>query len=159
MKSRILSLIVVSGTLVIFGCKDSAQSLNWRRDVSPIIKRVPVLSCCTNMLWHGEIITKNSFMSPPGPSAYRICCFIPNASRVLPSLLDKELSTDTSCEGDTFQSAEKAMLKSEFGIDLGIEVGMMNERLNHELLQSPYWGQCIFFRTKDVLCVILCGER
>ncbi|MGN0845713.1 MAG: hypothetical protein ACI4QT_10920 [Kiritimatiellia bacterium] len=77
---------------------------------------------------------------------------------MLPLLLDKELSTGKVCEDVLFQPTEKAMLKSEFGINLDIEVGMMNERLNRELLQSPYWGQCIFFRKKDVLCIILYGE-
>ena len=80
-KSRIIGGAIACCILVHAGCGNKEQSLNWRRDVSPIIKRIPVLSCCTNMLWHGEIITKNSFMSPPGPSAYRVCCFIPDASR------------------------------------------------------------------------------
>lgn len=159
MKSIILILIILSSNFVIVGCKDGVQSVNWRRDVSPIVKRVPVLSCCTNMLWHGEIITKSSFMSPPGPSAYRVCCFIPSASRVLPSLLDIESSTDVLYENDELQSAEKGMLKSEFGIDLSMEPGIVNEHLNRKLVQPPYWGRCIFFKTKDILCIILFCEN
>ena len=73
-------------------------------------------------------------------------------------LFDEELSTDTLCESDTFQPAEKTMLKSEFGIDFRVEKSSASEQLNRNLLQSPYWGQCIFFKTKDVLCIILYGE-
>lgn len=158
MELRTIDIIIASSFLILVGCEDNEQPLNWRRDVAPIVKRVPVLSACTNMLWHGEIITKNSFMSPPGPSTYRVCCFIPNASQVLPPLNNKELSKNTSDEDDTFQPEEKVKLKSEFGVDLSMETGMVNERLNRQLLQPPYWGQCIFFKQKDILCIILYGE-
>ena len=157
MKLEAIGFIACSIAL-LSGCEDKDQSLKWRNDTAPIVKRIPVLATCTNMLWHGEIITKNSFMSVPGPSAYRVCCFIPDASRVLPLLFDEELSTDTLCESDTFQPAEKTMLKSEFGIDFRVEKSSASEQLNRNLLQSPYWGQCIFFKTKDVLCIILYGE-
>ena len=87
MKLEAISFIACSIAL-LSGCEDKDQSLKWRNDTAPIVKRIPVLATCTNMLWHGEIITKNSFMSVPGPSAYRVCCFIPDASRVLPLLFD-----------------------------------------------------------------------
>lgn len=158
MKLVTISFGIACSIAFLAGCDDKDKSPKWRSDTAPIVKRIPVLSTCTNMLWHGEINTKNSFMSVPGPSAYRVCCFIPNASRVLPLLLDKELSTDTSCENDTFQPAEKAMLKSEFGIDFRVETSRVSEQLNRQLLQPPYWGQCIFFKQKDILCIILYGE-
>ena len=158
MKLGTICFVIAYSIVFLAGCEDKEQSLKWRSDVSPIVKRIPSLATCTNMLWHGELITKNSFMSTPGPSAYRVCCFIPDASRVLPSLLDMGPSTDTSPDDAAFQPAELAMLESKYGIDPRIEMGMVNEKVNRKLLQHPYWGQCIFFKAKDILCIIFYGE-
>ena len=45
---------------ITVGCEECNPSIIWRRDVAPIQKRIPALLSCTNMLWHGEIITKDS---------------------------------------------------------------------------------------------------
>lgn len=144
--------------LIFVGCKDVEHPLIWRSDVAPIVKRIPVLSSCTNMLWHGEVITKNTFMSTPGPSAYRVCCFIPCASTIIPSLQNTTPSADEILDEDTFYDAEKAVLNSRYGIVLGEEKAILNEVLNRELLHSPYWGYAIFFKQRDVLCIIFFGE-
>ncbi len=141
-------------------CEEIKPSITWRRDIAPIQKRIPVLSSCTNMLWHGEIITKDSFMSPAGPSSYRVCCFVPSASRYISSLPSggNSVASDATASNLPLESFEKAMLKSEYGIDLATDIWLINEKLNNELLQSPYWGQCVFFVSKDVLCII-CMEN
>lgn len=143
---------------VTVGCEESKPSITWRRDVEPIQKRIPVLSSCTNMLWHGEIITRNSFMSPAGPSAYRVCCFVPRASRYIASLPSGGAASDAAENNLPLEPVEKAMLKSEYGIDLAVDTWIINANISHELLSSPCWGQCVFFVSKDVLCIILYGE-
>ena len=157
MKTSLTRCIACCGILLsmAMGCEESRQSTTWRRDLAPIQKRIPVLSSCTNMLWHGEIITKDSFVSPASPSAYRVCCFVPNASQFISSLPCGKASSDTSQNSIPLEPGEKVMLKSEYGIDLAIDAWLINEELNHELLRSPYWGQCAFFSSKDVLCIIL----
>ena len=139
-------------------CGYKEMPLTWCEDFTPITKRIPALSSCTNMLWHGEIITKNSLLSVPGPSAYRVCCFIPNASKSILDLSAVEYSQEVIHDGIDFLPAEKAMLKSEFKIDPDSDAGIFNEQLTHKLLQSPYWGQSIYFKTNDVLCIVLFGE-
>lgn len=142
---------------MVMGC-DENPSITWRRDTEPITKRIPVLASCTNMLWHGEIITKDSFMSPAGPSAYRVCCFIPNASQLIHGLPTVESSQAAVIDGIDFLPAEKAMLKSEYKIDPDVDKGMLNEQLTRKLLQPPYWGQSMYFKASDVLCIVLFGE-
>jgi hypothetical protein len=110
------------------------------------------------MLWHGEIITKDSFMSPAGPSAYRVCCFVPSASRYISSLPSGSAASDVTEDNLPLEPVEKAMLKSEYGIDLAVDTWTINANIGHELLHSPYWGQCVFFVSKDVLCIVLYGE-
>ena len=53
---------------------------------------------------------------------------------------------------------ETAMLKSEYGIDVDLDTKLLCKQLDNEIIQLPYWGQCIFFSEKDVLFVILYGE-
>ena len=50
------------------------------------------------------------------------------------------------------------MLKSEYGIDVDLDTKLLCKQLDNEIIQLPYWGQCIFFSEKDVLFVILYGE-
>lgn len=138
------------------GCDN--LGITWRRDVAPIQKRIAVLASCTNMLWHGEIITKSSFLNPPLPNTYRICCFIPNASQLIHDLPVIESSHEFVVDGIDFLPAEKVMLKSEYKIDSDVDKGVINEQLTHKLLQSPYRGQSIYFKTSDVLCIVLFGE-
>ena len=157
MKRVIIGVVVV--TCIFFeGCKESTQSVNWRSDTGPIVRRIPALSTCTNMLWHGEIISNDSFFSIPGPSAYRICCFIPNASQILPILVGMKFSDNKSLDENTFQPVEKAMLKSKYDIDLCNETYIISKQLNRELLQPQYWGDGMFFKAKDFLWIILYGE-
>ncbi len=151
--------LIACSVLFFSGCKGKEQRIKWRRDIAPITKRVPALASCTNMLWHGEIITQNSFLSPPGPSSYRVCCFIPDASKVLPSLpKTNDTSNASSHESITFQPTEKDMLKSEYHVNIHADVGVISEQLNRALLQSPYWGECVYFTTGDVLCIVLFGK-
>ena len=160
-----IAVIVVSpssthGKVNSFSAKLGSDNLGitWRRDVAPIQKRIAVLASCTNMLWHGEIITKSSFLNPPLPNTYRICCFIPNASQLIHDLPVIESSHEFVVDGIDFLPAEKVMLKSEYKIDSDVDKGVINEQLTHKLLQSPYRGQSIYFKTSDVLCIVLFGE-
>lgn len=159
MKAGRMSFIVASIISFTIGCADNEQMMKWRKDVAPILRRMPILAACTNLLWHGEVITKNSFLSPPGPSTYRVCCFIPGASQIISSLQHMSFPVNLSRGDDVFLDDEKEMLKSEYGIDLSTEqFGLRNEQLNRELLQFPYWGECVYFKVKDVLCIIFYGE-
>jgi len=134
------------------------MGITWRRDTTPIQKRIAMLAHCTNMLWHGEIITKSSFLSPPGPNTYRVCCFIPGASQFIHDLPAVESSQAAVIDGIDFLLAEKAMLKSEYKIDPDVDKGMLNEQLTRKLLQPPYWGQSMYFKASDVMCIVLFGE-
>lgn len=160
-----IAIIVVSpssthGKVNSFSAKLGSDNLGitWRRDVAPIQKRIAALASCTNMLWHGEIISKNSFLSPPGPSAYRVCCIIPDASLSIQGITIIESDKDVIHDRIDFLPIEKAMLKSKFKVNPETDTGVLNEQLTHTLLKSPYWGQSIYFKTNDVLCIILFGE-
>ena len=159
MKIMIVKSILIIGIAISSGCVENGQAVTWRRDVAPITKRIKALVGCTNMLWHGEIITNDSFMSPPGPSAYRVGCFVPNASKVMPSL-SKNIKPviEEKSEHASLLPVETAMLKSEYGIDANHDTKLLSKQLGNEIIQLPYRGQCIFFSEKDVLFVVLYGE-
>lgn len=53
----------------------SCDKAIWRKDAEPIITRFPSLATETNLYWKMELLTKQTFFSVPGPSAYRIKCF------------------------------------------------------------------------------------
>ena len=119
---------------------------------------MPSLSACTNVLWHSKVITKNSLFSIPGPSAYRILCIIPNASRALPVLLTTKLDLAPVADSLEFNDDEIDMLSSVYGVDIQRESKHKSDGLNEALIKSPYWGGCIYFNEKDMLCVVLFGE-
>lgn len=140
------------------GCVEHENKMRWRRDMEPITRRIPLLSSASEMLWHGEIVTRHSFFTPPGPSTYRICCFLPQASRVIPSLPEFDSQVEKFCANALFVGPEVEVLDAEYGINLKLESGIVNAQITNQLLQAPYWGQCIYFKTQDVLVVILYGE-
>lgn len=148
------------GLLCIFllGCGDHGNKMQWRRDIAPIVRRIPLLSSASEMLWNGKIVTKHSLFSPPGPSTYRICCFLPKASLIIPSLLEFDYQIEELCDNAIFADSELEVLKEEYGINTNLEGGIINTQITNQLVQSPYWGQCIYFKTQDVLVVILYGE-
>ena len=158
MKRTCIKSILIFGLAISSGCVGNDRAITWRRDVSPIKKRVKALSVCTNMLWHGEIVTKSSFLSPPGPSTYRVGCFIPNASQIMPSLSDVKFTNGTKSEYVSLLPAESSMLKSEYGIDAYGDTTLLSKQLDNELIRPPCWGQCLYFREKDILLIVFYGE-
>lgn len=153
-----LKLIVPFLIFMVVGCVPNNKKLNWRTDNAPIVKRIPQLSNVTNMMWHGEIITKKSFLSVPGPSAYRIMCIIPQASQIIPTQIKDKLEFLAEFDDTFFQLGERDVLKSNYGIDLDCNAQVTSDEFAKSLIKSPYWGQCLYFTEKDVLCIILFGD-
>lgn len=145
----------VIGLILISGCTGSNEQIHWRKDIAPIVKRVPNLSPCTNMLWHGEIITKNSsIVGVPGPSAYRVACFIPSASCIVPPECLSTLNIVTVFEHLT--ASEWKVLKNQYSIDTSSKIKVGNALTRH-FITSPYWGECVYFEEKDLLIILLFG--
>ena len=150
--------LLVSFFLGNSGCNRTNSSFTWRTDTAPMVKRMPILMNCTNMLWHGELITKNSFFSPPGPSAYRVVCFVPNASGTATTVFGGKLDLKPMTETDLFYPEEKRVLKSQHGIDVDHDRPMTSVTLNEAFIRHPYWGQCVYFKQSDVVCIFMFGE-
>ena len=162
MRKRMCAVIVIIILLVLVCtcciCTLNNRDIKWRTDTAPIVKRIPLFSNCKNILWHGEVITKNSFLTVPGPSAYRIVCFVPQASRVVDALFVAESVSNPEAVCADLSNVERGMLKSRYGVDVNCNPPIVNGMLTETLIRSPYWGQCLYFKGKDVLCTILFGE-
>ena len=151
-------IILMCSAWVLSGCRDDEHEVVWRIDSAPISRRIPVLKSCTNLLWHGEIISKESFLSPPGPSAYRVGCIIPNASQSIRAMQDVETSFVATREDVDLLQIELLTLQNKYDIDSCADIRMRNESLDHVLIQPPCWGKSVYFKDKDVLFVVLYGE-
>ena len=148
-------IILVHSIILQVGCVEKNQEVKWLRDTDQMHKIIPALSSCTNMIWYCEALTQNSRFSPPGPTDYRTCCFIPNASKTIHGLQGIEFETDIVVPNFIFLESEKSMLNTEFNIDSNIEIGISGNKLNQELLNLPPGGKSIYFKSKDVLCIVL----
>lgn len=155
MKAIQYIIIFVISIILQVGCVEKNQEVKWLRDTDSMHKIIPALSSCTNMIWYCEALTQNSRFSPPGPTDYRTCCFIPNASKTIHDLQRIDSETDIVVPNFVFVEHEKSMLKSEFNIDSNMEIGISGNKLNQELLNLPPGGKSIYFKSKDVLCIVL----
>lgn len=151
-------ILVVCILILVVGCSQCTDNFNWRKDTAPIVKRIPALSSCTNILWHAEVITKQSMLSVPGPSTYRILCCVPNADIVLTGSLGGEMKFHPEQDQSLFVKAEIERMKIEYGIEVNEQMLLSNDDLTAKLIIPPYWGRCVYFEDKKVLCVVLYGE-
>lgn len=91
--------------LLMSGCRPSSTnkaSVSWRTDPQPITSRFRVVDGASAFVWKGELVDKHSRLSVPGPSAYRVRCFVEgfsnafsNATELLdfqPTVLPSDIS-------------------------------------------------------------------
>lgn len=150
-------VVYVIGCILISGCSDCNEQIHWRTDIAPIVKRVPNLSACTNILWHGEILTKNSLIfSVPGPSAYRVVCFVPSASSFIPPECLSALNVVATIEH--LKEDEWQVVKNLYSIGSSSKI-KVGKALTRHFIISPYWGECFYFEKKDLLIILLFGEN
>ena len=154
--SVLIGWILALEILFSTGCTEKQKPMAWRRDVAPIHRRMPALTPCINMLWHGEVLGQNSFWSIPGPSECRIGCFIPEASRILPSLTSVVPAAGTAQDivETEMEKEEIKMLKSEFGIDDPSIAIPLGKDFVDKIIKPEHWGKCLYFQEKDILFII-----
>ena len=73
-----MSAVAISWFWVACHKQDDAAPLTpvIRNDVQPIENRFPTLAPVEKTWWEGEITSKNSRISPPGPSQYRMSGYV-----------------------------------------------------------------------------------
>ena len=73
--------------LFMCGCSrpsSSSTTASWRTDSEPITSRFHTVNGASAFTWKGELAGKSSRMSVPGPSAYRVRCFVEGFTNAFP---------------------------------------------------------------------------
>lgn len=141
--------------LYCYSKKDTA--IIWRYDTDPIVKRIPVLTKCTDMTWHAEDICNNSFSMVPGKSCYRIFCIIPNSSQYITELKENQNQKELlpSNHYIEFYDEETNLLKSQYNLDVNADVYTTNLPIIYDSLDyhRMFQRRILYFYEKDILII------
>ena len=75
--------------LLMCGCNRSSPNGSaalWRTDPQPITSRFDAVDGASAFTWKGELAGKSSRVFVPGPSAYRVRCFVEGFSNAFPDV-------------------------------------------------------------------------
>ena len=104
-------------------------------------------------------MSKDSQFSVPGPSAYRIVCFVPNANRIFTDIELNALNFHCVEDPNLLKEEEIEKLYADYGIKVNVRALLMNDEFTAKVIVSPYWGKCIYFKEQQLLCIVMFGER
>ena len=157
MKKYIKFILLCCCILCLYSCFKKDNAIVWRYDRDPMVKRISVLTNCTDVVWHAENITNNSFCIVPGKSCYRIFCFIPNISQYITEFKENQNQKELlpSNHYIEFYNEETKLLKSQYNLDVNVDVYTTNIPIIYDSLNYHriFQKRILYFYEKDILII------
>lgn len=132
--------------IILCGCGRSSSNktaIAWRNDPEPIVLRFPILKDSAAFIWRGELAGQSSCMSTPGPSAYRISCFVEKLSFAISNRIDvSDLQPIVFPTDVAFPDSVKSASTADW---------FSSEAIDKNLFNLKYQGKAFYAPTFDLL--------
>lgn len=127
--------------LLMFGCSRSSTSgtmSSWRTDSKPITSRIHAVDGSSAFTWKGELAGQSSSMSAPGPSTYRVRCFVEGFTNALPNAASLTDLQPASLPSDTvFPKHLHAASGNDWFISRTIDDALFSLKYQGKAFYSP----------------------
>lgn len=148
-KKYIIIIVAIISIITILFLEKNNPKVVWKTEHEPVISIFPFLNKDNNIIWEAHIISKNSFLSVPGKSAYKFNLYILNASSVITNVATYKDYVETSLPKNTLLPCNECE-------NLKWYTSIM---LNKKLFVNDYNDENAYYSlTNDVLYITLITE-